>query len=719
MRPEQDLLLGLLQTTLGSGVHEDIYRYDGFDNTAIVPDFYDNRAAGPPPNATTGDGGARLNALVGDLTDADRAAWAQAIRSMPQGNGGSNNFAIAGSQSASGAAIIAGDTHLDTEHPTFYYYIHLDTSEAGGDLNAIGASLPGTTSILFGHNDKMAWVPTTGFQDASDSYVEALVPGAVDENGDQTPYQVVFEGELVDLPERTEIFTVRDPVTGDVSETEVVMYQVPHHGPLIPNEGLGLPVALRVSIRWTGAHPSSLIVPFDTMSRATEWEEFRGAIDSYYTGGMHWLYADDRGDIGYTGYTRIPIRETLDRTAPPVGLLPGDGGFEWVASPEGSEFPYEAVAREDVPWVFQPEDGWIVTANNDAGGTMEDNDPFDDPVYISGIYDLGARAYVTSARIEALLEERLATYEDARGFQISSFSRVAERLLPYLFEAAARRPDLLDADAEQALEILESWDLECDIDQVGPTVFHGFMIVFIRDMYADTSDGLLGELLLQDMSSAVGQVFVESAMHFLDETDADIDAIEAGEMEFPSATGENYFDDLTTPELETRDEVLIGALDTALDDLSEMLAHLGADRDDMDTWLWGVAHTIQLDDPAAVVLPESSSDRLPMPGGLYTFQIADFDWLEEGEFPERFDSENISSNRFLFEMTPGAIYAEAILPGGQSERPDSPHHNDQLREFTENRYRPLRYYDAEIDAALEQTWLFSEGFPFKGTIAVE
>ncbi len=238
-------------------------------------------------------------------------------------------------------------------------------------------------------------------------------------------------------------------------------------------------------------------------------------------------------------------------------------------------------------------------------------------------------------------------------------------------------------------------------------------------MYSDTSDGLFGELLLRDLSPAVGQVVLESAIHFLDATADDIDAVEAMEKAFPSATGENDFDDLTTPHRETRDELLISALGTALVELTEMLGHLGADPDDMDTWLWGVAHSIQLADPAAVVLPESSSERLSMPGGLYTFQISDFEWLEEGKLPERFDSENISSNRFLFEMTPGAINAEAILPGGQSERPDSPHHNDQLREFTENRYRPLRYYDEEIDAALEQTWHFPVGFPFEGTIEVE
>jgi penicillin amidase len=453
------------------------------------------------------------------------------------------------------------------------------------------------------------------------------------------------------------------------------------------------------------------------MSTATDWDTFRAAIDQYHTGGIHWLFADDQANIGYTGYTLLPVREQLDPNHPPVTWLPGSEGYEWVEDPEGP-LGFATVPREDVPWSFNPERGWIVTANNDPGAVMEDNDPLNDPVYIAGMYDLGARAYQASRRIEEALSGR-PDFDDAIDIQLDSSSRPAERLLPFLFQAATRRPDLVTAPAQQALDILAAWDYRCGVDAVAPTLFHGFMIVFLREMFDDVEGGILGELLLGDTPPAVGQFLLKTAIHFLEETDAHIDAIDAGEMAFPSASGADFFDDDRSEVRETRDQLLLVSLAKALDELSPMLANLGADGDDMTTWTWGTAHTVRLDDPAAVVVPEASSERYPMNGSLYTFQAGDFDLLHDGQLPERFDAANISSNRFVFEMIPGAIRAAAILPGGQSEQPDSPHHNDQLAEFVDGTYRTLRYYPDEVAEGLEETWSVPADYPRSGGISVD
>jgi penicillin amidase len=722
MRPGQDLMLGLVHTTFGQAFYEDLYRYQGMDTTSIVPDFYgDDEAARKNTRVTTGNGGERIRERMAILDDEDRKRLAEGARKLRLTNSGSNNFVVDGDHSESGYALAAGDTHFDTEHPTVLYYLHMDTTGGDGTLNAIGATFPGLPLILFGHNGRIAWLPTTGFQDASDAYLEAVVPGATNSEGEEDPARVAFQGDLVELEKHTEVFYVREPGADPdtTTSTSVDLYTVPHHGPLIPNEGLGLPIELGISIRWTGFQARSIARPYLDLSRSTDWESFRSAIDGYYTGGIHWVYAGDDGQIGYTGYTDLPIREQLDRTAPPVTLLPGDGDYEWVDAEDGAVSPYQTVPRKDVPWVLNPERGWIVTANNDPAALVVDNDPLNDPVYFSGFYDTGNRAFQASRRIEEILAERKLTFEDARDIQLDTLSRAAENLLPWLFEAAEARPDLVDARQQQALDLLTTWNLHCDRDLVAPTLAHAWMAILVRDTLSDVEGGLFAEIVLNDLGYGAGQLMLKMIGYWLEATGDDIAAIDAGEMPFPSASGTNFFDDERTEVVETRDELLLSSLDNSLDSLSRMLGDLGADPDDMTTWTWGVAHTLTLEDPAAVVLPEASSETVGMSGGLYTVQIGDFDLLEDGDLPERFDALNISSNRFLIEMVPGAVRAEAILPGGQAEQPGSPFHNDQLQEYIDGAYRPLRYYPDEIEEGLVETWSVPAGFPIRGEITVE
>ena len=717
MRPDVDLIIGLLHITFRDRFFTDVYRFQGLDTTSIVPDYYAGRRHAPP--AEEGDGRQRIQDMLSNLGREDAVAIARLARKLRLGNGGSNSFVVAGTHTESGHTLIASDTHLDTEHPSAYYYMHLETTSEGGDFNAIGATFPGAPFILFGHTESTAWLPTTGFQDASDMYLEALVSGEIREDGERLPTTVMYQGELVEIDRSTEVFIVKEP--GAAADTavshETDLYYVPHHGPILPTDALGIPLGVKLSIRWTGGGPTSVMRAFFDMGSSSDWESFRSAVDHYSSGGMHWLFADDQSNIGYTGYTVVPVREQLDAANPPVSWLPGDGGYEWVADPNGSH-GFESLGRDDIPWVYNPEAGWIVTANNDPGGVMQDNDPMNEGVYLSGMYDLGSRAFQASRRIEQSLEAGRLDFDEVLDMQLDTLSRPAERLLPFLSKAAERRPDLITGRMQQALDLLEAWDYRCDVERVEPTLFHGFMIVFLREMFSDEADGLFGELLLVDTPPPVGQFLLKTAVHFLEATDADIDAIDAGEMIFPSASETNFFDNEGTVVRETRDELLLGSLSSSLDELEVMLANLGANGDDLTTWTWGTAHSLRLDDPAASLVPDASSERYPMNGSLYTFQVGEFDLLHDGKLPERFDALNISSNRFVFEMKPGELRGMAILPGGQDEQPGSPHHNDQLAEFVGETYRTLRFYPDEIAEGLEETWKLPAKFPESGSITV-
>ncbi|MEL6348713.1 MAG: penicillin acylase family protein [Myxococcota bacterium] len=682
LRADQDLILGLLRLLVSDELFADFYRYAPLDPTYTTPNFYAEGAN----SRRTASGRRKV-----DLPEADAAQILAAIRQAKRwgmGQGGSNAMTVSGAVSEEGHALLASDSHQGIEHPAVYYLIHLNTADQGGDLDVIGATFPGVPMVMFGHNRDISWGPTTNLYDAADVYLESVVGGE----------DVRFNGDEIPMEEITHTIAVRDG-----EDVIFTAYEVPHHGPLFPTDGLPLP--LSVSVRWTGYRPESVGGAFYDLNTAKSFNDFEAALRTYHSGGMHWVYADVEGNIGYSSYTAVPQREVLDPDNPPIALLPGEGGYEWLP---GDAAPYATVPVRQIPWATNPAQGWLVTANNDPSGQTDDNDPYNDPVYLSGLFDIGTRVYRPDAMFAQMAAGDGIGFEDLRAVQLDTLSRPGERLVPFLLTAAARRPDLLTPEMSEAITVLEAWDFRCEVDQVAPTIFHTWLALFTRDVLEDEAGGLLGDLLFEEMDYQFGLVTVKMLTHFLELTEENIDAIEQGDEPFPSLSGTNFFDDQRTPELETRDEVILTSLSRALSGLSQIYAPLSDDPTSVSEYLWGRYHTIVLEDLA---MPSASSARLPQPGGSVTVSVGDFTWLEGGALPAQYTVTNAPSNRFLYEMVPGAIRGEMILPGGQSERPGDPHHNDMLEEYTQGRYRAMRFYADEVAAGELERRSFSAGFP--------
>lgn len=710
MRPDQDITLGLVKIMLGDELFEDFYIYQPFDREYIVPEFYDGMGTYPPTGTPPAPAPpAESLALLEGLDDQTLLGALRGAQGLRFSGGGSNAFAVSGALTDSGAAILASDSHQGIAHPAVYYLVHLSTAEDGGAMDVVGANFPGVPFVMFGHNQRIAWGPTTSILDVADAYLEKFV----DED------EVEFLGERVEVDERDEVIRVRAPggAVADAEERTVTLQAVPHHGPLLPPEALGLPVPLAISIRWTGYQPRSGARTFYEIDRAADWDDFQAALRTNLAAGQHFVYADVDGHVGYSCRTDVPLRERVDPDVSPVTLLPGEGGYEWLRS-SSDPLSYEVLPDEWVPHGFDPERGFFTTANNDPVGQTDDNDPYDDPTYLSALFDIGTRALRPRVRIEEIVAERPITADDMAAIQLDDVSRLGERLVPYVLEAAAHRPDLVTPEIQQALDLLAAWDLGTGTDQVAPSIFHAWLAIFVRQMLQDEV-GVLGDLLFGELSAELGLVVVKFATYWLDRTADDIEAIEAGQLPFPSESGVNFFDDRYTPELETRDELILASLGMALDELAPVFSALGADPEDPATWRWGLYHTIELRDYAGDALPEASSARLEKPGALYTVDVGDHVWLYDSALPATLDVRNAPSNRFVTELRPGDIRGRWILPGGQSESPDSPHHNDQLEEYVAGEYRPMLFYRGEVEADTAETWRFPAGFPGQGEVTVE
>ena len=122
---------------------------------------------------------------------------------MGMAEAGSNNWAVAGSRTASGKPLLAGDPHRPLDVPNVYYQNHISCPE----FDAIGLSFPGAPGFPhFGHNAHVAWCVTHAQADYQDLYVERFEPGS----GARYEYR----GEWLDAEVEEETIEVRgaDPV---------------------------------------------------------------------------------------------------------------------------------------------------------------------------------------------------------------------------------------------------------------------------------------------------------------------------------------------------------------------------------------------------------------------------------------------------------------------------------------------------------------------------
>ncbi|HVQ59156.1 MAG TPA: penicillin acylase family protein [Solirubrobacterales bacterium] len=352
---------------------------------------------------------------------------------------GSNNWAVSGDLSATGAPLIAGDPHLPPSMPGIWYQVGLRQ----GDRFVRGASMPGMPGVYMGQNNDVCWTFTNVMADVQDLFVERV-------EGDN----YLFEDEWKPLETVREEIAVkgRDPVVLDVRCT--------HHGPLV-NEALGADEAEPLALSWqTLSEPTAFAGMFELLDIGSGTELVE-RLEGHTSPASNLIWADRKGSIGYKLIGRLPRRPGGCPDLPKPGWT---GEFEW----DGT-IPYD-----ELPEVVDPESGFLVTANNRIVGD-------DYPHHITSEWLDGFRA----KRIEQLLgesdEHDLASFEAMQSDNLS---------LPGL-EAAARLSRLHPSGQRErsAIERLRSWDGRLDPDTIAGTIYQAFLLRLAREV----ARGVIGD----------------------------------------------------------------------------------------------------------------------------------------------------------------------------------------------------------------------------------
>ncbi|MGN6283348.1 penicillin acylase family protein [Frateuria sp.] len=273
---------------------------------------------------------------------------------------GSNNFAVAGQLTDTGAAMLANDMHLGLRVPDIWFRARLrypDAKAPGGIRDAVGVTLPGTPALVVGSNGQIAWGFTNSYGDWLDWVRVTRDPA------DPSRYKVPGGWATIEHhAERVHVKGAPDRVL-DVQDTR--------WGPILAKDTDGTPLALA----WIAQDPHAYNLGLMQLERAPS---VAAALDLAPTLGMppqNLLVADREGHIGWTlAGNAIPLRPFGSEPQQPADWSQAGTGWQGWAPP--SRYPR----------VVDPSGGRLWTANN----RTVDGPALD--LLGNGGHDLGARA---------------------------------------------------------------------------------------------------------------------------------------------------------------------------------------------------------------------------------------------------------------------------------------------------------------------------------------
>lgn len=334
---------------------------------------------------------------------------------------GSNNWAVAGSRTADGRAILANDMHLTLGIPNIWYRAAL--SYSGRTMT--GLTLPGVPLLVAGSNGDVAWGYTNIDADVLDLVRLELKP--------EDPEQYRTPQGWRRLEHHREIIHVKGggDVVKDVPST---LWGPVSAVPLLGGE---------VAIRWVALDAAGVDLGLMDMDGARSLEEGMAVMNR--SGGPHQnvLMTDKAGHIAWTYLGRFPRRHGFDGA---VSRSWADGGVGW----DGF------IAPEQLPRLMDPPEGFLVTANNRTLGR-------DYPHVIGHNYAHGYRAYRIAERLRSMQQAGEQALLEVQMDTRSEFYDYWRDLALEVLDAPARDEPLL----AEAARYIASWDGRMEADSLG------------------------------------------------------------------------------------------------------------------------------------------------------------------------------------------------------------------------------------------------------------
>ena len=341
----------------------------------------------------------------------------------------SNEWAVDGRHTETGAPLLAGDPHLAFGFPGIWYLARIDMP---GRVLA-GATAPGAPFLVIGHNSKIAWTFTTTGADVQDIFIEEPAGTA-----------------LYKTPEGPRPFTIREERIGVRSQPDqLLLVRETRHGPVISDldSPSGPILAVAMGNLQTGDTAAAGLLALNRAGSVAE----AGVAAAQISSPVQNLLVADAKAIGLFVTGRVPIRKAGDGAMP----APGDGSHDWIGWAWGDTLPHSV----------SPRSGRLVNANEPVW-------PANFPVFMGRDTFGDWRAQ----RIRELLDKTdKHTAADFAAMQLDPVDLFARQVLPVLLAV----PDVT-GKAGQAQALLRGWDGAAVMDEPAPLIFNAWMESFYR-----------------------------------------------------------------------------------------------------------------------------------------------------------------------------------------------------------------------------------------------
>ena len=259
-------------------------------------------------------------------------------------------------------------------------------------------------------------------------------------------------------------------------------------------------------------------------------------------------------------------------------------------------------------------------------------------------------------------------------YQMDQVSPYAKKISEYIL-AAFSNLKLKDKNLSLALELFKDWDYEMNEFSQVPAIYSVFFIKLLKNIYYDE----LGEDLFNQF------VFVSSIPY-------------RSVLTMLNTPTHPWFDNIKTPQVEGRDEIIRKSLVDALSDLEKQLGK------EVKEWQWGKIHTAThkhvFSGQFSLLDDFINIGPFPVGGDGTTLFNTEYPFYDAIENYPRFDHKSFDdilgpSMRYIFDFSkPDEFYL--ILTTGQSGNVMSDHYKDMSRMWLNGEYMKIKTDVASI-----------------------
>jgi penicillin amidase len=426
-----DLRLSNILNQYGPAVVADLFPDYPFREDPIVPlgtkpDFTPLPVPAPPPGFLAG------------LTH-------QQLERESPGELGSNNWAVAGTKSATGYPILANDPHLQLNLPSIWYQVQLTAPK----VNVAGVALPGAPGVVIGFNEQVSWGVTNVDADVLDWYQLKF------KDGHQRQYW--HDNQWKPVRRVVEVLKVR----GGATRRDTVLYT--HHGPIVyhqPEKAFNPQTPVQHALRWIAHERSNELKTFYLLNRARHYEDYRQALAYYVAPAQNFIYADVHQDIAIWPNGRFPLKWKEQGKFILDGTNPAHDWQGWIPAAHN-------------PHVKNPDRGFVSSANQSPAGPGY-------PYYLNWEFESPERAMRINQRLAAMQK---ATPDSMRKLQNDNFNLHAQTILPLLL--AQVQPAKQNKTEQQAFRELSAWDYNNEARAIAPTLFELWWPLLAKAIWED------------------------------------------------------------------------------------------------------------------------------------------------------------------------------------------------------------------------------------------